>query len=487
MRSQPSLLRWISIGLLLATMILALFELVLYSRERTAIPKGVDIGGIPVGGLTIEQASQTLLQTYNQPIEVQINTSTVYIIPAQVGFTLNLDGMMAAVDSYRTSIPFWEGFWRYLWNIPYPEYSIPLVSDYSRSDLKSVITDLAARYDTPPIPPQPKPGTPFFSPGKAGIVLNQDRAAELLAAQLTSNNDRLVTFPVNTNQQSLPSLSTLETLIKQITQVDSFTGVADVYMVNLQNGQDLHVVQSGGQDIPKDPDVAFSAASVMKIEVLLSTYLNLKGDPDAETLQWLSDMLTLSQNPPADLLMQQLNQNLGPLKVTNYLSQLGLENSFIAGYFADNSPLLEHFYTPANKRTDVETNPDIYNQTTPTDIGLLLQDFYQCSQGGGTLLLVFPDQMSPEKCDAMINWLSQDKLGALIEAGVPEGTKVAHKHGWTAIIDTIGDAAIVYTPGGNYVLTVFLYEPEGYFWDQGSKTIADISKAVYNYFNPPTS
>ena len=91
----------------------------------------------------------------------------------------------------------------------------------------------------------------------------------------------------------------------------------------------------------------------------------------------------------------------------------------------------------------------------------------------------------------MIEILVQDKLGALLQAGVPEGTRIAHKHGWitnsaTGVIDNVSDAAIVYSPGGNYILVVFTYHPVQIVWDTTANPLfAQLSQAVYNYFNVP--
>ena len=88
----------------------------------------------------------------------------------------------------------------------------------------------------------------------------------------------------------------------------------------------------------------------------------------------------------------------------------------------------------------------------------------------------------------MLDLLAQDTIGVFIQGGVPEGTKVVHKHGWDpGIFHTFGDAAIVYTPGGNYVLSIFLWQEDWLLWDIGSRVISEVSKAVYNYFNPPTT
>jgi beta-lactamase class A len=483
------LVRWFSIAVMLATAGLILFELVSYSRDQTRIPRGITIAGLSLGGMTSQEAMQMLLQVYSQPVEVHYNESVFYIQPSQVGFTLDTASMLAAVDAYQTQLPSWEGFWAYLWNSPVEEHSIPIKADYSRTQLQAMMEDIAARYDLPPVPPQPEPGKPFFKAGTPGTVLDQEHGAELIVKALFSPDHRSAVLPVISNQRTLPSIDSLATLIKQLATVDNYYGLMDVYMVNLQTGQDMHLIYMNGEDYPADPDVAFTAVSTIKIPILVATFVHRDLPLDAETEKWLRDMLgPQSGNDPADWLMESLDPAQGPLVVSQTMSDMGLVNTFIAGYFKPGSKLLKTIQTPANQRKDVRTDLDPYNQTTPVDLGLLMQDIYQCSQGGGTLLLKFPGQITPEECDAMIDLLGQDTIGVFIQSGVPEGTKVVHKHGWDpGIFHTYGDAAIVYSPGGNYVLSIFLWQADWLLWDVGSKAISDVSKAVYNYFNPPTT
>jgi hypothetical protein len=103
---------------------------------------------------------------------------------------------------------------------------------------------------------------------------------------------------------------------------------------------------------------------------------------------------------------------------------------------------------------------------------------------------VFPQTMTKEICQRMIDYLAEDKIGVLIEAGVPEGTRVAHKHGWisdpsSGVIKNISDAAIVYTPGGDYVMVVYAYHPVQTIWEPVSTLFAQLSQAVYNFYNLP--
>ena len=45
--------------------------------------------------------------------------------------------------------------------------------------------------------------------------------------------------------------------------------------------------------------------------------------------------------------------------------------------------------------TDLNTQPDPYMQTTAVDIGMSLQMLVACSEGGGTLIAVYGDQITP--------------------------------------------------------------------------------------------
>src|SRR5262249_29235739 len=148
-----------------------------------------------------------------------------------------------------------------------------------------------------------------------------------------------------------------------------------------------------GRDIPVQPDVTFTAASTIKIPVLVSYFIQHGKSPiDEATNTIILNMIHQSDNPSTDALMARLDPDRGPLIVTSDMHKLGLNNTFIAGYFKLGSPLLERISTPANQRSDVNTDPDSYNQTTTSDMGMLLEDIYQCAQsGGGALVAAFPD------------------------------------------------------------------------------------------------
>ena len=238
--------------------------------------------------------------------------------------------------------------------------------------------------------------------------------------------------------------------------------------------------------------MTFTASSTIKIPILVSYYVKNGSAPvDEQTQALIAEMIRKSDNNASDAMMNRIDPNTGPLIVTQNMKTIGLEDTFLAGFFAPGSPLLQQFITPSNSRADVFTDPDLYNQTTPLDMGMLLADLYQCAtSGGGALIAAFPDKITSQICQQIINYLSTDKIGVLIEAGVPEGTQIAHKHGWITssdgVIRNFSDASIVYSAGGNFVLSIYAYHPEQIVFDNANVLFADLGNAAYNFYNLPT-
>ncbi|MEW6718382.1 MAG: serine hydrolase [Chloroflexota bacterium] len=487
-----SALRWIAIFLIISAVGLLTFYLAIFSRLRSTYPPMLTIAGIPVGGLDRQEVAQRLLQVFSLPVELHYGSNVIHMDPAVAGFNLDLESMLAAADLVRTQNPFWPAFWDYLWNRPTPAAQVPLAANYSETRLRAYLqNEIAPRYDQPATPAQPIVGTINFSAGEYGTTLDLDHAVIVIDKALRSPNYRIVNLPLQRTQPPRPSLQNLRVLLQQTIDLAGFEGLVGVYLFDFQASQELHFLYRQGTYYPTNPDVAFTAASTIKIPIMISVYRRLDQTADAETLKLLGDMIEQSGNDPADWLMEMVIDPVrGPLDVTQDMQTLGLDNTFLAGFFHLGAPLLELYTTPANQRSDLDTDPDVYSQTTISDLGTILVDIYQCANtGGGALVAVFPNEITQAECQKMVAFLSRNLTGVLIEAGVPEGTQVAHKHGWVVdlfgVIRTIGDAAIVYTPGGNYVLVIFLQHPQQLIWEPTSQLVADLSRAVYNYFNLP--
>lgn len=498
-RDTSFVLRWVSLIFVAAAIVLTMIQLVAYSRLRGDYPPGMTIAGVPVGGVDPQSAAQRLLQVYNStPVEIQYAGAVVHMDPGLAGFQIDTESMLAAADLQRTGSSFWLGFWDFLWNRQTGTTDVPLISSLSEERLRQYLKDeVASRYDIPPAPAQWDPTQNVWKPGASGQQLDVDRSVTLIEDALKSPNSRTVALTFNRTASGRPLLQNLKTLItKQIIDHVPFDGVVGLYLQDLQTGQELHFGYNQNQEIPVvEPDIAFTASSTIKIPILISVYINLGPNLDQETQNLIVEMITKSDNAASDALMRKIDSVRGPLIVSENMKTIGLDDTFLAGFFCDPvnpCPPLQHFDTPSNKRTDVVTNPDVYNQTTTSDMGALLTDLYQCQQtGGGALVAAFPDKMNQTVCQQILGYMQHDKIGSLFEAGLPEGIQIAHKHGWitdptSGVIQNFSDAAIVYTPGGNYVLVMYVYHPVQAVFGPVGKMFADISEMVYNYFNPPS-
>ena len=201
-------------------------------------------------------------------------------------------------------------------------------------------------------------------------------------------------------------------------------------------------------------------------------------------------MVVESENAPADTLMQYyLDENLGPLIVTEDMQALGLENTFLAGYFYPGAPLLRFIDTPANTRTDIDLDPDFYNQVTVKDLSTLMTAIYQCAtDGSGLLTETFPGEITQSECQTMVSIMSELKPLPFIDTVLPPEATVADKYGYVTANDglmhSITDAAIVYTPNADFVLAISVYQSDWLDMTEGARVIGRLAQTVYNFFNP---
>jgi hypothetical protein len=453
----------------------------------------MSMAGIPVGLLSRQQAIERLLTIYSQPVELIYDDAIIHLDPGTVGFTLDTDAILAAAEQERTKISFWEGFWNNLWDRPIQSVDIPLRATYSEERLRTYLSnEITTRYDKLSSPAIPIPGTTNFRAGIAGSELDIERAIPLIETALFSTNQRSINLPIRKTSPSHPTFQNLDVLLRQTIELSGFDGIIGVYVEDLKTSQNINFNLNQGTQVSTPPEVAFTASSTIKIPIMVSVFRRIGENLDAETLKNLEDMIAKSINSASDWLMtNKIDRDRGPLLVTEDMLTLGLSNTFLGGYFYTGAPLLEVYSTPANDRTDISTDPDPYSQTTPAEIGQLLHDLYQCANiNGGALIAAFPEEITREECESMINYLIQDRIALLIQAGVPDGTNVAHKHGWVTdqygIIHDMSDAAIVFSPGGDFIFTIYIYHPVQIVFEPANQLVKDLSRAIYNYYNIPT-
>lgn len=474
----------LSILCLFTAAALTLREHAAYQAAHSVFPPGTKIAGIPVGGLDLSAAGLRLIQTYNNtPVEMRYQGAPIQIIPQQTGFQLDLETMLDAAQASQPT------FWQYLFNRRAEPGNVDLIATVEKNRLRDYLqAEILPRYGQHPTPAQPIPGGWDFTAGQPGEELDVDTAVNLIAAALLSLDQRVVDLPTQPVAALPADFELLQPMLEALIKSHGFDGTLELYLQDLQSGEEVQLAYHNGQ--PVEPGIAFTAASTIKIPVMVSAFRRLEGELPADVRQSMELMIDLSDNSSTDNVMKRtMDENLAPIQVTQDLQAMGLENTFLAGFFYPGAPLLDLITTPANGRSDISTDPDLYNQTTPAEIGRVLAGIENCAaQGEGLLLDSFPGEITQEECQLMVEMLKKNRKGVLIEAGLPEGTPLAHKYGWVTdprdgLMHNASDAAVVYTPGGNFVLTIYLYEYDQLMWDPAQLLVARMTTAIYNYYN----
>lgn len=243
-----------------------------------------------------------------------------------------------------------------------------------------------------------------------------------------------------------------------------------------------------GETLAFNSNIAFSGTSINKIAILATLFGRINDTPDDRTGTIIGEAMVCSENISTNRMLALIgdgNPYTGANRVSEFYAQLGLANSFIYTPYA-NDPFItpQAPQTPRQTTTDqVSAQPDPYNQITDADMGTLLHAIYQCATTeDGLLLERFPGAYTPVECRKMLDVMSYNRISNFIEAGVPEGIRVAHKHGW--INDTHGDAGIVFTPGGDFVFVMSLHNPTWLEFSESRALISESAREVYNYLNP---
>ncbi|MBQ6509997.1 MAG: serine hydrolase [Flexilinea sp.] len=486
---KPGLgLIFISLGLLFLAGVLTFISIQQYSTIRPVIPEGSMAGGVPIGGLDPDEAVERVKAVYDLPVELSYQGSRIRLeVPDSVDYDALLEDLKAELGAvYRSNT-----FLRYLMGKvsgAQDPISIELrFRPMAESVRQFLEEEVVPRYDIPAMSAQPDGSG--FTAGHGGRALDVEAALPLIDAARRSGSDRTAELPVNALEEPPADLRNLELMLRVVMDTWQDRGqITEVYLSDPSLDRSFDIARRDRSDLI--PEIAFTAASTMKLPIMISSYVRMDDPPGAFTMKTLRLMITESKNDQTDWMMENIiGGPLAPLAVTEDLEKLGLKNSFLAGYFYLGAPLLDLVQTDANSRADINVRPDVYNQTTAADMGILMDALYRCAEdGSGLLTETFPGKITQSECTEMIGLLKDNHLPYLISAGVPDHVEVAHKHGWIeendGLLHTMGNIAAVYSPGHDYILSIYTYHPENLIFEEGSTLFAHISSAVYEFFNP---
>ncbi len=488
------ILPFLSFAMIAAAIGLLTLEMIRFTQRSEQLASDVTVASIEVGGLSPLEAVSRWEQAYAEPVVLYYADSPILLYPAEIGFRVNTESMMAASRSaIETNANFWARFVNYmLGRVPSQSIDVPLQADYQRGLLEQYLRNIAVRYDREPGKADYDVQTLTFRPGAEGYILNVPEAVAMVDAALRNPAERNVVLPISDSDASRPSIDSLRDMIVEYLDSEGFiydgqTTVASVFILDLQTGEEVNLLG----------DVAFSAASTVKVPIVIDYFRHLLFDPSQDEAWLMANSLLCSNNASSNLLMQITGERLtnqpddifaGIRDVTETAHMAGARNTFIS------APLVigvagETFGSVAVAGTSpnpyYNTDADSFNQTTTEDLGTLFSMLYDCANYGSGLMAAFPEgDFTQQECRQILELMSANDLERLLQGGIPPDARISHKNGW--IDNEHGDAGIVYSPNGrNYVISVFLWEDVDFLsYDRAWPLIEGVSRAAWNYFNP---
>jgi beta-lactamase class A len=467
---------WQALGILLVVGYV-IVQFVIFQASLSRLPASWTIGGQAFPNQTLDEALVQVETDLQQPVTLRYLSSTIQLDPIAIDFTFDMTETQRLAHDARLRNSSLSDFLRHLILQPPAARDIPVVASYSDEKARAFLADVATRYDVPPRPPVPQLDQLTLTPGQPGRLLNIVDSMPPLEDAVKSAQKRTAELIVDDRAAPPPTIEQLQQLMQA--RLATFEGTASIFVKDLQTGEELHL----------NPDVPFSGGGVMKLPIVAELYRKYDLPLDITTTQRLTAALTTElSNLPANQLLNQIgagNTFAGADATTASLAQLGLHDSYLAQPFDQPITATAGISTPANSAATINTNASPAIQTTASDMGLLWEMIDQCSRGGGTLLVVYPNEYSPLECREMIDRLQTNvpaDIPALLASGLPAPAQIAHRPGGN--FDTRGDAALVRSPGGDYILVVFLNTAnQNIDWNTANAIMADLSKATYNYFN----
>jgi hypothetical protein len=337
----------------------------------------------------------------------------------------------------------------------------------------------------------------FFQEGKPGARFAAEDAIRQVEAALQAG----ITTPITFESVPVPPppISPGLLLPPLKARLAEFPGVTSILVKNLDTGEKIY---------DSNTDYVLSGMSIVKIGIMVEVYRYYNGEVDEQTHQELVDMLGSSScNPCANRLMAVVgggSSTTGAGKVTDTMRKLGLANFYLCAPFRvverwDNGGDDGQIVWTANPSTwqpggfwllqDETPRYDRCVRATPREMANLVEMIYDGTQGRGTLHNMYPNIMTPQVCQDMIDIMAANDLRNMLGSGIPADVKLAHKHGFSGYDvpwgDTRGEVGIIFSPGANWLISFYIWQDTPWInWGINQPLYRDVSNMLYNYFNP---
>ena len=180
--------------------------------KKDQIANGIQVGGVPIGGLSTDEARQKLnrrlVQPLRRPVTVVFGGNRYVLSAKRLGVHADLDGMVAAAESASRSGSLPTRVWRYATGGDVHRNLRPRVG-YSHKELRHFVSVAAAAIDQAPqdATVQPTPSSLVKAPGTDGVSLEQATLRRMIEHAVASGHRAPLKAPV---RRTKPSVTTAD-------------------------------------------------------------------------------------------------------------------------------------------------------------------------------------------------------------------------------------------------------------------------------------
>ncbi len=461
MRERRSNVGWFFLLLLTVLILGSAWLYTNWQASRAVLPAGLTVSGLDVGGMTREQALNAIVLAYTAPITVYYQDQTTQLLPEMVDLVVDLEATQANLDEVLSAQQSTEGFFAYTLDRllgrerrPEPAYAIV---NYSRERVDAFLERIAQKYDREAEGPVPIPEAGIFRPPRQGTHLDMDASRPLLIRAILAavRAEREVHLVVHTDPAPAAAIGMLHTAVERA--LADIEGEVGVFAKHLATGQELCV----------QCEAVFPALAPLRLGIALEFYRRLDAPPDSSTISLLRAMLVETDTVATEQVLARIGDGdvvLGLTRVNELLREVGWQQSLITIY--------------ADRQGETPTSQA---QTTPLEVGLMMEETARCAQGGGALRLLYPRRLTPAECRGILTVLRSNATPAPLGRTL-QGVPIAHVQGRAET--TYADVALLGSTEEGIVLTVYLQSPLWTTWEETCPTFEKIGQLVYTFFVP---
>jgi hypothetical protein len=237
-----------------------------------------------------------------------------------------------------------------------------------------------------------------------------------------------------------------------------------------------------GREVVVNGAVPFSARGWLKMLVVFAAYQSLGEQINPTLRAQLSDLITTDKPEAINQTLSAIGSgdlDKGIATLNKSLRQMGMRNTFLASAFASSTPSMT-IITPANASIPPRPSLDPFAQSTVVDMGVFLEAIAQCRKNTGNFVAIFDNKLTSATCEQIYGIYAKNAPAGMLDIAVPNA-KVAHRQSWDKF--NHGDAAMISTPNGDYVIALMLTSTNELDWGATVPVMNDIARIAYGYFN----